>query len=200
MSRATRERALSAEHPGGCPRRLDELRRRFADYVEWLRVEEPSNDVYLTAFNSGTNAVALAPLWKDIGDVAILRRRSDSDGFLWLGPRGTLTPWHHDLTNNLLVQVLGEKRVRMSPPWAWARMRNSTHCFSDWDNEPLPAGPGDATRPPVIECIIGPGEAIFLPVGWWHYVRGLDATITLTCTNFRARNDFASFYETFGAI
>ena len=173
---------------------------RFADYVEWLRVDEPSNDVYLTAYNSGTNAVALAPLWKDIGDVSILQRRSDSDGFLWLGPRGTLTPWHHDLTNNLLVQVLGEKRVRMSPPWAWARMRNSRHCFSDWDNEPLPAGPGDATRPPVIECVIGPGEAIFLPVGWWHQVEALSLSASVSFTNFARVNAHVEDYRSYGAL
>jgi Cupin-like domain len=173
---------------------------RFADYVEWLRVDEPSNDVYLTAYNSGTNAVALAPLWKDIGDVSILERRGDSDGFLWLGPRGTLTPWHHDLTNNLLVQVMGEKRVRMSPPWAWARMRNSTHCFSDWDNEPLPAGLGDAERPPVIECVIGPGEAIFLPVGWWHQVEALSLSASVSFTNFARTNAHVEDYRSYGAL
>lgn len=173
---------------------------RFAEYVEWLRVDEPSNDVYLTAYNSGTNAVALAPLWQDIGDVAILDRRSDSDGFLWLGPRGTLTPWHHDLTNNLLVQVMGEKRVRMSPPWAWGRMRNSTHCFSDWANEPLPAGPGDATRPPVIECVIGSGEAIFLPVGWWHQVEAMSLSASVSFTNFARGNAHVEDYRSYGRL
>ena len=173
---------------------------RFAEYVEWLRPDEASNDVYLTAYNSGTNAVALAPLWKDIGDVAILERRGESDGFLWLGPRGTLTPWHHDLTNNLLVQVLGQKRVRMAPPWAWARMRNSTHCFSDWGNEPLPAGQGDAERPPVIECIVGPGEAIFLPVGWWHQVEALSLSASVSFTNFARANAHVQDYRSYGML
>lgn len=173
---------------------------RFADLVEWLRPDEASNDIYLTAYNSGTNAVALAPLWKDIGAISILERRGDSDGFFWLGPRGTLTPWHHDLTNNLLVQVLGEKRVRMAPPWAWARMRNSIHCFSAWDNEPLPVGPGDATRPPVIECTIGPGEAIFLPVGWWHQVEALSLSASVSFTNFARANAHVEDYRSWGAI
>jgi hypothetical protein len=50
------------------------------------------------------------------------------------------------------------------------------------------------------DITLHPGELFFLPVGWWHHVRGLDVSITLTCTNFRARNDFASFYETYGEI
>ena len=132
--------------------------------------------------------------WKTFG----LR---DSAFFPWnTGPRGTLTPWHHDLTNNLLVQVLGEKCVRMSPPWAWAQMRNSTHCFSDWDNEPLPAGPGDATRPPVIECVIGPGEAIFLPVGWWHQVEALSLSASVSFTNFARANAHVEDYRSYGAL
>ncbi len=41
----------------------DDHRRRvrFGEMIDWLRKDEPSNDVYLTAYNSGTNAAALAP-------------------------------------------------------------------------------------------------------------------------------------------
>ena len=95
----------------------DDHRRsvRFGELIDWLRADAASNDVYLTAYNSGANAAALAPLWQDMAPITLLDSR-DGDGFFWLGPRGTLTPWHHDLTNNLLVQVMGRKRVRMAPP------------------------------------------------------------------------------------
>ncbi|MBA3941439.1 MAG: cupin-like domain-containing protein [Sphingopyxis sp.] len=172
---------------------------RFGELIEWLRRDEASNDVYLTAYNSGANAAALAPLWDDLAPVALLEPR-ERDGFFWLGPRGTLTPWHHDLTNNLLVQVIGRKRVRMAPPWAFARMRNSRHCFSDWGNEPLPAGEGDAERPPVLETIIGPGEGVFLPVGWWHQVEALDLSASMSFTSFRRANDHVEDYASFGFI
>ncbi len=134
---------------------------RFGELIDWLRKDEASNDIYLTAYNSGNNAAALAPLWDDVAPIALLDDRRERDGFFWLGPRGTLTPWHHDLTNNLLVQVIGRKRVRMAPPWAFARMRNSRHCFSDWGNEALPAGEGDGATPPVLETIIGPAKGSF---------------------------------------
>ena len=180
----------------------DDHRRhvRFAELIDWLRPDTPSNDVYVTAYNSGTNAQTLSPLWDDVGDVALLERRSATDGFFWLGPRGTLTPWHHDLTNNLLVQVLGRKHVRMAPPAALARMKNRQHCFSDWGNEALPAGAGDGERPPVIETIIGPGEAVFLPVGWWHAVEALDLSASMSFTNFRRPNAHVEDYRSFGAI
>lgn len=180
----------------------DDHRRlvRFGELVDWLRKDEASNDVYLTAYNSGTNAAALAPLWDDMAPIALLDDTRERDGFFWLGPRGTLTPWHHDLTNNLLVQVIGRKRVRMAPPWAFARMRNSRHCFSDWGNEALPAGNGDTVVPPVLETVIGPGEAIFLPVGWWHQIEALDLSASMSFTSFRRPNVHVEDYASWGAL
>lgn len=173
---------------------------RFAELIGWLRKDEVSNDIYLTAYNSGTNAAVLGVLWDDLAPIEILEARGDRDGFFWLGPRGTLTPWHHDLTNNLLVQVMGRKRVRMAPPWAFARMRNSRHCFSDWGNEALPAGEGDAVTPPVLETVIGPGEAIFLPVGWWHQVEALDLSASMSFTSFCRSNAHVDDYRSWGTL
>lgn len=180
----------------------DDHRRlvRFAELIDWLRKDEVSNDIYLTAYNSGTNAAALGFLWDDMAPIDLLEPCGGRDGFFWLGPKGTLTPWHHDLTNNLLVQVMGRKRVRMAPPWAFARMKNSRHCFSDWGNEPLPAGIGDAETPPVLEVVIGPGEAVFLPVGWWHQVEALDLSASLSFTSFRRSNAHAEDYASYGAL
>ncbi|SNS67413.1 cupin-like domain-containing protein [Sphingopyxis indica] len=199
---ATVEAQVERERDGDYELAKDAHRRlvRFAELIDWLRGDAASNDIYLTAYNSGTNAQALGPLWDDLAPVELLETRGNRDGFFWLGPRGTLTPWHHDLTNNLLVQVLGRKRVRMAPPWAFARMRNSRHCFSDWANEPLPAGPGDAGTPPVLETVIGPGEAIFLPVGWWHQVEALDLSASMSFTNFRRPNAHVEDYASYGAL
>jgi hypothetical protein len=79
-------------------------------------------------------------------------------------------------------------------------MRNSRHCFSDWGNAPLPAGEGDAATPPVLETIIGPGEAIFLPVGWWHQVEALDLSASMSFTNFRRPNIHVEDYISWGEI
>ncbi len=180
----------------------DDHRRlvHFGELLDWLRKEEANNDIYLTAYNSGTNAAALAPLWDDLAPIALLDDNRSRDGFFWLGPRGTLTPWHHDLTNNLLVQVIGRKRVRLAPPWASAQMRNSCHCFSDWGNAALTAGPGDDDTPPTLETIIGPGEAIFLPVGWWHQVEALDLSASMSFTSFRRSNAHVEDYGSYGSL
>jgi hypothetical protein len=44
------------------------------------------------------------------------------------------------------------------------------------------------------------GDLLFLLVGWWHHVRGLEVSITMTFTNFVFDYDFHSFYQTFQEI
>jgi Cupin-like domain len=48
----------------------------------------------------------------------------------------------------------------------------------DYDNYPRFR---DAT---VIDLELAPGEVLFVPVGWWHHVRALDLSITLSLTDF----------------
>ena len=52
----------------------------------------------------------------------------------------------------------------------------------------------------MIDCVIGEGEALFIPVGWWHHVEGLDVTIGLSFTQFVKDNDFYSNYGTYDRL
>ncbi|MFM6853286.1 MAG: cupin-like domain-containing protein [Sphingopyxis sp.] len=186
----------------------------MADFIAWLDDDAPSNDAYLTAYNSGTNSDALAPLWSMIGATPIVHFRRPRDGFFWLGPKGTLTPWHHDLTNNILLQLVGEKRVQMAPPWAISAMKNHHHCFSQWGNRdfareidapanPPATAPENAPTSPadyVVETVIGPGQAVFLPVGWWHRVESLSPSLSISFTGFAHANDHADDYASYGPL
>lgn len=130
------------------------------------------------------------PFGDELAPVSILEPSGGREGFFWMGPKGTLTPFHHDLTNNLLVQALGRKRVCLIAPWELRRMRNFVHCFSALTMEELERG--GANVPPHLDCVIGPGEALFLPIGWWHHVEALDVSITMSFTNFPVANDFSA--------
>ncbi|WP_028446808.1 cupin-like domain-containing protein [Chitinimonas koreensis] len=178
------------------------LRRtmRFGDYVDQVEAAGETNDFYMTANNTSRNREALTELWDDIGRLPEYLDGS-RDGFLWFGPRGTRTPLHHDLTNNFMAQVAGRKRVVLVPAVELGQVYNDLHCYT-----PVDAGRVDYDRFPLmrdaqrLEVELAPGEILFLPVGCWHYVEGLDVSITMSFINFRWDNDFASFYGTYHGV
>lgn len=169
---------------------------RFGEYVQLVRSQGKTNDFYMTANNSSRNRGALRELWADVpGLPEYLAPAPSGDGFFWFGPAGTVTPFHHDLTNNFMMQMMGRKRVRLIAPWETAKLQNHRHCFTPVDGRAI-----DLARFPalqdvaILECILEPGEILFLPVGWWHFVEALDVTITVAATHFRWDNDFVRSY------
>jgi ribosomal protein L16 Arg81 hydroxylase len=112
---------------------------------------------------------------------------------MWIGPAGTLTSLHHDLTNNFIAQIVGRKRIKLVPAAEVGKMYNDQHVFSaisDLEDPGL-----DLSRYPrlaglrVYDVLLEPGEILFVPFGWWHQVRSLDFSVTITFTNFRYPND-----------
>ncbi|WP_230461258.1 cupin-like domain-containing protein [Sphingobium sp. CAP-1] len=158
--------------------------RRFIDLAR-----KGGNDAYLTANNSATNAPALAPLQADLGHMDAYLTRAP--GMLWIGGAGTFTPLHFDLTNNLLAQVTGTKRVILIPPSQTHRLAHKSHVFSevrDVTNEArlkLYPQARDVLRH---EVLLTPGDALFIPIGWWHQVRSESFSTMLTYTGFHWAN------------
>ena len=148
------------------------------------------NDIYVTANNAASNAAALAPLMADLGALpGILDHAAgDAAGMIWIGPAGSFTPMHHDLTDNLLVQLVGRKRVIIAAPAETAKLYNTFDVYSDIPDLTDP-GLDLAAFPKLadirlMDVTLEPGEALFLPVGWWHQVRALDFSVSMTYTNF----------------
>lgn len=168
----------------------------FGDYVRLVQESGHNNDFYMTAYNEGQNRSALAELWDDIVQIpAYLSDSGASQGFLWFGPAGTITPFHHDLTNNFMAQVMGHKRVLVIPACEIGHVYNHEHCFTRVDGRHI-----DLERHPrmrdvqILSCTLNPGEILFLPVGCWHFVEGLEISITVSFTNFLWDNDFTAEY------
>lgn len=168
----------------------------FGEYASLVENSGASNDFYMTANNNSQNRQALHELWADIGQLPdYLRQDGERSGFLWFGPAGTITPFHHDLTNNFMAQVAGRKRVRIMAACEVARVYNQRHCFTPVDGREI-----DLQRYPLMaevqlrECVLAPGEILFLPVGCWHFVEAFDVSLTVAFTNFKWDNDFYSQY------
>ena len=166
----------------------------FGEYVELVRNAGTTNDFYMTANNDSQNRQALQELWDDVPLLPEYLNGSKG-GYFWFGPAGTLTPFHHDLTNNFMAQIIGRKRIKLIAPYELGSLYNHRHCFTDVDGRnidlqrfPLMEGV------PILECVLEPGEILFLPVGWWHMVEGLETSVTIAFTNFKWDNDFYTRY------
>jgi hypothetical protein len=174
---------------------------RFGEFVEKVRTAGETNDFYLTANNNSLNRKVLPELWDDIVQIPEYLAADQPGGFFWMGPAGTITPFHHDLTNNFMAQVMGRKRIKIAPSWDLPVMQNALHCFSQVDGRVVPPAPLPGLgEPQVLEIMLHPGEILFLPIGCWHYVEGVDISVTVSFTNFVFDNDFSSFYSTFGPV
>ena len=172
----------------------------FSGFIDQITAPGAGNDVYMTASNAARNAAALAPLGQDLGalDAFLTPTGGALDGMPWIGAAGSFTPLHHDLTNNLIVQVVGRKKLRLAPPSEAAKLSNERGVYSavrDLDDPKL-----DLTRFPglkdirLYDIVLEPSEILFVPVGWWHQVRALEFSVTLTYTNFPWPNHMAQSY------
>ncbi len=175
----------------------DQHRREmpFDQFIDLITRPEAGNDAYMTAYNSARNADAIRLLH---GDLRLLGKFLDGNdanphGMMWIGPAGTITSLHHDLTNNLIGQFVGRKHLKIVAAADVARIYNHHHVFSEVAD--IEAPDLDLARFPalrelrVYDVTLSPGELLFMPIGWWHQVRALDFSVTITYTNFRWPND-----------
>jgi hypothetical protein len=172
----------------------------FNLFIDQILRPGAGNDAYITAYNSERNAAALSVLHADLGflDKFLDRLAVAPHGMMWIGPAGTVTSLHHDLTNNFIAQIVGRKRVKLMPAAEVGKLYNHQHVFSEIPDLEDPAI--DAARHPRLtelryyDVELEPGEILFMPLGWWHQVKSLDFSVTITYTNFLWRNDAYAGY------
>ncbi|KAL3828156.1 hypothetical protein ACJIZ3_016958 [Penstemon smallii] len=103
----------------------------------------------------------------------------------WFGPPGTVTPLHHDPHHNILAQVVGKKYIRLYPaslseelyPHTESMLSNSSQV--DLDNIDEKEFPG-VSNLEFVDCILEEGEMLYIPPKWWHYVRSLTTSFSVS--------------------
>ncbi|OTA63773.1 Clavaminate synthase-like protein [Hypoxylon sp. EC38] len=120
----------------------------------------------------------------------------------WFGPPGTITPLHTDPYHNILTQVVGRKYLRLYSPLVTERMRArgkengvemgntslmDVGVIEGWDaipddeeSKPTEEDLASFREVPFLDCILEPGDALYIPIGWWHYVRGLSVSFSVS--------------------
>ena len=92
----------------------------------------------------------IPPLRDGLGAAFLGLAPRDAVAAIWAGPGGTATPAHYDPVDNVVGQFCGSKRWRLWRPSS-----------------------GEPSGAPDYDAVVAPGDALFVPRGWWHRVDSL---------------------------
>ena len=189
------------------PTSLADVHRRFVvggphgmsiDVVAWLnhiREDRP--------FDASLTLPVAQPMSSAAETLVGLRRPLlglDGDALqqpnLWLGVSSYYTPTHYDDADNLIILLCGSKRLWISPPSSRAVLQPTCIAQQCWANLLNPVD--DHARDDVVESsgenvtvaevlaglqasnlTLRAGEILYLPAGWFHFVRNLEPTVMI---------------------
>lgn len=153
----------------------------FQDFLLKALPYRPNN-AYMTANNTAANRELMQCMRPYLEPLPGVLTGDPTQGFLWIG-RGSFTPIHHDLTNNLMFQLVGTKIVRLFPPGSHRLLDNQRHVYSR--HTAISDFQARALGLDYMEAVLRPGEALFIPIGWWHSVQALTEQPRVTLTPAR---------------
>ncbi len=122
----------------------------------------------------------------------------------WIGPAGARTGLHFDLLDNIALTLVGRKRFYLMPPGSvkahqvsgkydrWARL-----CRIGVDQILQEAGQAADSLVRVVDLC--PGDALYVPHGWWHEVVNLEPSVLLSGFFGKRRHVWTAWLKT-GAI
>jgi hypothetical protein len=162
----------------------------FSDYITLVQ-SGPSNDHYLVSRNRFFSAPGARVLLDDVGELPFVNTRAHGDGVkLLFGPAQTITPLHHDDKNNVIVQIRGRKVVRLFPPCVSEYMDQTDLWYAGVESDGRECTGRLPEHVKEVRLTLTPGDALFIPVGWWHAIKAEDVSITMAFIDFGTLNDF----------
>jgi len=158
------------------------LRHYLLGWRGFQRHPELYDDIFPAPGFIADWVLALSPTVRDVFEWTSGREYFS----IYIGPEGCLSKLHQDFwhTHACLAQIRGRKKCYLFAPEDGGFL---------YDGEVNPEQPDFVRfklfdRATMYECVIGPGDMLYIPPNWWHHVRGLEKTITITHNFFNETN------------
>jgi cupin-like protein len=167
------------------------------EYLERLARNE---SVYLSTVLVNRYLPRLAPELPYPACISPERTPANEGYYIFIGDRRRSETHFHPALQAVLVNLHGRKRLGLYPP------TETDHLYPHpWYQilgpERVPAFnwsrvlPGREAQFPAIrrlsgyECVLEPGEMLFIPVHWWHWAESLGPSVSVTLLFQRLRGD-----------
>jgi len=108
-----------------------------------------------------------------------------TSNLLLVGMNNVVTPAHYDEQENLFAQVYGQKRVILMSPNEFHRMYPfPVHHPCDRQSQVDIFNPDLCHFPKfadveAMDCIVSPGDVLYIPAYWWHHIISLSETVSV---------------------
>ena len=152
-------------------------------FVESCGPGSASRPIYY--WNQSLLEAPFTALRDEIATPLMIEPGASSGVYMWVGPRGCVSPLHYDLPDNIFCQVRGEKSFRLFSP-------DDSRYLSPHDETSKigfvsridPVAPDLTLFPEYrhatpVDLIMKEGETLFVPARWWHLVTSLTDSISV---------------------
>ena len=177
--------------------RFERMQAPLSLFLEWMKqaTENSSQRLYLAQCQLADLPAGLRDQLPTPELVLRAGKGDIYDSNLWMGLAPTYTPLHRDPNPNLFLQLAGRKVVRLFPPDVGVLIfedaqenlgRSSSSIFRGdemmhgeekelLEQEVWQRVDGDRVG---YETTLDHGEALFIPLGWWHSIKGVGKGVT----------------------
>jgi hypothetical protein len=170
--------------PAAVPVDADDARMYLLSWGAFQRHPELLLDIQPAPTAVPDWTLALAKVPRALSAVEEANRREYWS--LYVGAADTVTTLHRDFgdTAAYLAMVRGTKRVMLFAP------EDSERVYRGYVDPDAP----DYSRFPLLteatahEAVIGPGEMLFIPPNWWHWLRATEKFMTVSHNFFNQAN------------
>ena len=175
----------------------------FKSYINQIinsKTKKDKDQPYLSMFN----LFDYYPDLIDDTDLSILTKHTKLNfPGVWIGPAGTISGFHWDSSDNVLTQIEGKKLVLIASPKYSKDMYQSKKFDHDATGSCVDINNYDEKKYPkfkdveFFKVILEPGDSLYLPGGWWHYVKSLDASISVSNFGYSVKDMFKIYLKEF---